>query len=285
MRIQAKWERATESKGDNMTVWEKLLPTFNFSFRADRADSKPSSAMQSPPICACSFFFLFSLSSEPVSCDIIIVATSTLPRPHTGDIPSAPPQHCNYCTNYNHHHVTLCGEPSTHWTCPHMHHGHTQATPPPLPSLCLVHLKKASDKSFPLFSPFVFNGAGRFPSTQACCTPCGMQAPTPPPLVCMQATPLPFPSPQPPPPQCLYDQCHFPDPITIQLASPDFATQTGGAKGALAPTISVRPPFAHPPPLCRSFHSHGCPHCALWFTCLPHPALPCPPSSPACWGA
>ncbi len=35
----------------------------------------------------------------------------------------------------------------------HMCHRHTQATLLPSPSLCLVHLKKASDKSFPFFSP------------------------------------------------------------------------------------------------------------------------------------
>src|SRR6266702_1257974 len=94
-----------------MTAWEKLLPTFDFSFHADRADSKPSSTVQSPPICARSFFFLFSLSSKPVSCDVVVIATSTLPRPHTGNIPLAPPRHCNYRTNrgrYNHRHVTLC---------------------------------------------------------------------------------------------------------------------------------------------------------------------------------
>src|SRR6266702_405077 len=43
--------------------------------------------------------------------------------------------------------------------------------------------------------------------------PCGMQAPTPPPLVCMQAALSPSLSPQPPPPQCLYDWCHFPAPL------------------------------------------------------------------------
>src|SRR6266702_5588325 len=100
----------------------------------------------------------------------------------------------------------------------------------------------------------------------------------------MQAAPLPLPSPQPPPPPCLYNQHHFPDPIAVQPASPDFATQTGGAKGALAPTISARPPFAHPPPLCRLFHLRGCPCCALQFTCPPCPAPPHPLSSPACWG-
>ncbi len=88
----------------------------------------------------------------------------------------------------------------------------------------------------------------------------------------MLAAPLLSPSPQPPPPQCLYyDQRHFPDPIAVQPVSPNFATQTGGAKGALAPTISTRPPFAHPPPLCRSFHSCSCPCCALWFMCPPRP--------------
>ncbi len=49
------------------------------------------------------------------------------------------------------------------------------------------------------------------------------------------------------------------------------------------PTISVRPPFAHPPPLCRLSHLHGCPHCAPWFMCPTTHA--CPPSLHACWGA
>ncbi len=153
-----------------------------------------------------------------------------------------------------------------------MRHRHTQATLLPSPSLCLVHLKKASDMSFPPFFPFVFNDAGHLPSTQARCTPHGTQTPTPPPLTCMQAALSLSLLPQPPPPQCLYDQRHFPDPVALQLASPNFATQTGGAKGVLAPTISARPPFAHPPPLCRLFHLRGCPRCAPWFTC---PA-PCP---------
>ena len=43
-------------RGDNTTAWEKLLPTFDFSFRAD---SKPSSAVQSPPIRTRSFFPFF----------------------------------------------------------------------------------------------------------------------------------------------------------------------------------------------------------------------------------
>src|SRR6266702_3147150 len=199
-------------------------------------------------------------------------ATLTLQLPHQPWPLQLPPRH-------------PLREPSTRWTRPHMRHRHTQATLPPSPSLCLVHLKKASDKSFPLFFPFVFNGAGHFPSTQARCTPRGTQAPTPPPLAHMQAAPSPSRSPQPPPPQCLYDRRHFPDPVAVQPASPDFATQTGGAKGALAPTISARPPFAHPPPLCRSFHSRGCPRCTLQFTRPPRPTPPHPPSSPACQGA
>src|SRR6266702_2395088 len=100
----------------------------------------------------------------------------------------------------------------------------------------------------------------------------------------MQAAPLPLPSPQPPPPPCLYNQHHFPDPIAVQPASPDFATQTGGAKWALAPTMSARPPFAHPPPLCRLFHLRGCTCCAHQFTCPHCPAPPSPLYSPACWG-
>ena len=39
-----------------------------------------------------------------------------------------------------------------------------------------------------------------------------------------------------------------------------------GVQKVLAPTISARPPFAHPPPLCRSSHSHGCPCCTPRFT-------------------
>src|SRR6266571_951143 len=59
-----------------MTVWEKLLPTFDFSFRADRADSKPSSAMQSPPICARSFFSFF-----PFHLNLSAVTSSSSPPP------------------------------------------------------------------------------------------------------------------------------------------------------------------------------------------------------------
>ncbi len=195
-------------------VREKLLPTFNFSFCANSADSKPSSAVQSPPIHAHSFFpffpFIQTCQLQHCHCCCLhltslshrqypVGATSTLQLPHQ------PHGH------YNHRHVTLCREPSTHWTHPYMHHGHTQATPPPLPSLCLVHLKRASDKSFPLFFPFIVNSAGHLPLTQAHCTPCGMQAPTPPPLMHMQATLSLSLSPQPPPPQCLYNQHHFPN--------------------------------------------------------------------------
>src|SRR6266702_3687733 len=271
---------------DNTTAWEKLLPTFDFSFRDfsfRAAQTVQTVSLRPRPPCrpllsVLALFFLFSLSSEPVSCDVVAVVASTSPRPHTGDIPSAPPRHRNYRTNPVAA-TTAAMSPFAGSQAPaglalsHTRRGHTQATPPPSPSLCLVHLKKASDKSFPLFFPFVFNGAGHLPSTQARCTPCGTQTPTPPPLARMQA------------PQCLYDRRPFPDPVALQPASPDFATQTGGAKGALAPTISARPPFAHPPPLCRSSHSRGCPRCAPRFT-RPAPPRPAPPaSSPACRGA
>src|SRR6266702_4389502 len=162
MRIQAKWERATESKGDNTTAWEKLLPTFDFSFRADRADSKPSSAVQSPPICARSFFSFFpfhpnlsaatSSSSPPPPRLALTQAISR--RRHLDTATTAPTVAA----------TTAATSPFAGSQAPaglaHTRRGHTQATPPPSPSLCLVHLKKASDQSFPLFSPFVFNGAG-----------------------------------------------------------------------------------------------------------------------------
>ncbi len=174
-----------------------------------------------------------------------------------------------------------CGEPSTHWNRPHKCRGHTQATPPLPPSLCLVHLKKASDKSFPFFPPSSLMVQDTSPQHRPIAPPCGTQAPTPPPFTRMQATLSLLPSPQPPPPQCFYNWRHFPDPGALQPASPNFATQTGGAKGALAPTISMTPPFTHPPPLCRSSHPHGCPHCTPQFMC---PAPSCLPSSPAFWG-
>ncbi len=127
------------------------------SFHAEGADSTPSSssAVQSPPIRACSFFPFFPFI-----------------------------QTCQ---------LRCCCRRRFHLASPSHRRYPVSAT-----------LKKASDKSFPLFFPFVFNGAGHLPSTQAHCTPCGTQAPTPPPLTCMQAALSPLLSPQPPPPQCLY---------------------------------------------------------------------------------
>src|SRR6266702_4241887 len=58
-----------------MTAWEKLLPTFDFSFHADRADSKPLSTMQSPSIHACSFFSFFPFHLN------LSAATSSLSPP------------------------------------------------------------------------------------------------------------------------------------------------------------------------------------------------------------
>ncbi len=151
------------------------------------------------------------------------------------------------CGRYNRRHVTLCGEPSSRWTHPHTRHRHTQATPPPSPSLCLMHLKKTSDKSFPLFSPSSLMVQDTSPRHRPVAPPRGTQAPTPPPLVCMQAAPSPSLSPQPPPPQCLYDRRHFPDPVALQPVSPDFATQTGGAKGA-GPHHFCETPICSPSP-------------------------------------
>ncbi len=120
---------------------------------------------------------------------------------------------------------------------------------------------KAPDKSFPFLSSFIFNGAGHPPPRcRPVAAPHGTQAPTPPPLAPMQAAPALLP--QPPPPQYLYNRSHLTDTVALQPASPDFVTQTGGAKGALGPTISATPPFTHPPHLCRSSHLSGCPHCA-----------------------
>ena len=170
---------------------KSCFPRSTLIFVQTVSASKPSSAVQTPPIrarCCKSFFSFFSLSSEPVSCDVV-VAASTSPRPHTGDIPSAPPRHRNYRTNLvaatTAATSTLCGEPSTRWTRPHTHRGHTQTTPPPSPSLCLVHLKKASDKSFPFFSPSSLTVQDTSPRHRPVAPPRGTQAPTPPPLARM----------------------------------------------------------------------------------------------------
>src|SRR6266702_4300650 len=111
-----------------------------------------------------SFFFLFSLSSKPVSCNITITSTSC--HPHTGDILSVPPQHCNYCTNPVATTTTamspFVGTPTTCCTHPHTCCGHT-SHPTTIALTVPSEPKKASDKLFPLFFPFIFNGAGHLP--------------------------------------------------------------------------------------------------------------------------
>src|SRR6266702_2507971 len=143
---------------------------------------KPSSFAVQPPIrarCRKSFlfffffFFLFSLSSEPVSCDIAVAVASTLPCPHTGDIPSAPPQHHNYHTNpvaaTTAATSPFAGMPTTCCTRPHTRRGHTQATPPPSPSLCLVHPKKPQISHFPFFPPSSLTVQDTSPRAHAGC--------------------------------------------------------------------------------------------------------------------
>src|SRR6266702_3633204 len=114
MRIQAKWERATESKGDNTTAWEKLLPTFDFSFRADRADSKPSSAVQSPPIRARSFFSFFPFLPHLSPSSLTVQDTSPRHRPVALRVARKHPPHLPSRTcrpplrrrrRHNHHHL------------------------------------------------------------------------------------------------------------------------------------------------------------------------------------
>ncbi len=155
--------------GDNTTAWEELLPTLDLCFSCiqyalliRRAAPSLLSVLAVASPFSLFLFFLFSLSSEPVSCDIAIASTS--PRPHTGDIPSPPPstlspppRHRNYCTNPMAATATttspLAGTPTTRCTCPHTRRRHTQATPLPSPSLFLAHLKKPQISHFPFFSP------------------------------------------------------------------------------------------------------------------------------------
>ncbi len=82
-------ERGPHSQGgDNTTSWEKLLPTFNFSFRAD--SSKPLSAVQTPPIhaCCCKSFFPFFPFHPNLS-----AVTSLPPLPHLALTHAISPQH------------------------------------------------------------------------------------------------------------------------------------------------------------------------------------------------
>ncbi len=251
MGIWAKWERATEPKGGTIRRRGKCcfpLPTFDFSFRADSADSKPSSTMQSPPIRARSFFpffpFIQTCQLQRHCCCRLHLASPSHRRYPVGTTSTPQLLHQPH-GRYNCRHITLCGEPSTRCTRPHMRRRHTQATLPPSSSLCLVHLKKASDKSFPLFFPFVFNSAGHLPLTQARCTPRGTQASIPPPLARMQAALSPSLSPQPPPPQCLYDQRHFPDLITLQ---PRLCHTDRGCKRCTGPHHFHETPICSPSP-------------------------------------
>src|SRR6266702_1470008 len=274
-----------------MMVWEKLLPMFDFSFRdfSFRAVQTVQTVSLHPhppcircavPSYPCLLFFSFfpfhpnlsaamSSSSSPpprltltqaISCQRHLNTATTAPTPWPLQLPPCHP---------------LQGAEHPLDSLSHMCHRHTQATLPLSPSLCLVHLKKASDKSFPFFSPLSLMMKDTSPQHRPIAPPCGMQAPTPPPLMCMQVTLLPLLSPPPPPPQCLYDCHHFPDPVILQLVSPDFATWTGGAKGVLAPTISTRPHLLTLP-LCVG-HSTcvAAPVAPLSLCALPHPAPPC----------
>ena len=196
--------------GDNMTVWEKLLPTFNFSFCAD---SKPSAAFY-PCLLSQVFFSLFfflpffpfiqtcqlqhhhhlhlmSPSHKVISCQCHLNTATTAPT-----LWPLQPLPCHHLWA---HQPLPCHPLWAHQppaaptlTCV----VGTQATPPPSPSLCLVHPKKPQISYFPFFSPLFLMVQDTSPcSTQACCIPHGTQAPTPPSLVCMQAAPLLLPSP------------------------------------------------------------------------------------------
>src|SRR6266702_1524404 len=199
------------------------------------------------------FFILFSLSSKPVSCNITFTISSTLPHPHTGDIPLVPPQHHNYCTNpvatTTAATSPFVGLPTTCCIHPYPCHGHTQATPLPSPLLCLVHPKKPQISHFPFYFPLSLMVQDISPQHR----------PVSPPMACKHPPHL---------PSCkcrlslpyhhhLYNQHHLTNPIALQLASPNFSTQTGGEKGALALTIPATPTFAHPPPLSMSSHLCG----------------------------
>src|SRR6266702_4765650 len=80
----------------------------------------------------------------------------------------------------------------------------------------------------------------------------------------------PSPSPQPPPPLMPLRLVPPHRPCCHYTASLDSATQTGGAKVHWPPPFLQHPHLLTPPPLCRSSHSCGCPHCAPVY--LPHPA-------------
>src|SRR6266702_3501952 len=71
---------------------------------------------------------------------------------------------------YNRRHVTLCGH-ANHLLHPPSHASWAHTSHPAAVALTMPSApKKASDKSFPPFSPFIFNGAGHLPS-RACRLP------------------------------------------------------------------------------------------------------------------
>src|SRR6266702_2265658 len=75
-------------RGDNTTVWEKLLPTFDFSFRADSTVSLPCSPCSLLSVLAVAslffpflfFFFFFFFSFFPFHLNLS-AATSLSPSP------------------------------------------------------------------------------------------------------------------------------------------------------------------------------------------------------------
>src|SRR6266702_492153 len=83
-------------------------------------------------------FFFYSLSSEPVSCNIVIAVASTSPCSHTGNTPSLPHHPWGHSNHLLH--------PSSHRSQAHKSHPATLTlTMPGAPT------KKTSDKSFPFF--------------------------------------------------------------------------------------------------------------------------------------
>ncbi len=204
------------------------------------------------------FFFFYSLSSEPVSCDIAVAVASTSPRSHR--------QYPIAATS------SLVGTPTTRCTHPHMGCGHTQATPLPSPSPCLVHLQKKPQISHFPFFPFIFNGAGHLP------------------LVRMQAAPSP--SPQPPPLHCLYDWRHFTDPVAATTGVTRLCHTDRGCKRCAGPHHFRDTPICSPS-LCVGRPTRVAAPVAPRFTRPTPPAvLPCMPGdtggtvcpSPLCRG-
>src|SRR6266702_1542860 len=160
---------------------------------------------------------------------------------------------------YNCHHVTPCRH-ANYPLHPPSHVSRAHASHPAAITLAVPSApKKAPDKSSPFFFSFIFNGAGHPPPLDT-----GLFHP---PVACKHPPHLPSRACMPPirPP---HNHHHLNASMTgvTQLCHTDR-----GCKRCAGPHHFRDTPFTHPPRLCRSSHSCGCP---CWPPLFTRPAPP-----------